>query len=527
MHLVVLALALALFMHDQFAGQGVTGQLTGWQLVGVVLLPKIAVGLAYWIFCKLILQRLGRGNTPRLMRMVGLAGWVIRIAVVKLFILDLYYNALTELRLFMGDWILIDEIVLLLPSLALIVGTWIAYYPIERRLREAMLLRQLDEGRPIFPVWTRRQFLISQLRHQLALVGVPVLALMAWSEVVATFGPMLLPNSISGYLPYITLVGAGGIFLVSPLIIQLVWDTQPLPAGELRDRLLALCKKYNVKVRKLLLWRTYGGMINAAVMGVMPRLRFILLTDALLESVPDDQVEAVMAHEIGHVRKYHMFWLIFAAAGLMALLQWVFGIALTLAFNALPEPGSAAAWLEPIIPYVKDQQTLQLTVVIATLLVWALMFGWISRRFERQADTFAVAHLAERDAAQSPTQVTPQAVAGMIDALQHVADLNQIPTSKGSWRHGSILWRQAYLAGLVDQPTDRLQINTVVRRINLAMAGVFIVLLVMHFYGSDLVESIGIEMAGLPQEPWPAFAMAGGLLVGLHRLILRNSTAGL
>ena len=59
-------------------------------------------------------------------------------------------------------------------------------------------------------------------------------------------------------------------------------------------------------------------MINGAVMGAITPVRYILLTDALLETLPRERVEAVMAHELAHVRRHHIFWLVMAAAGSMA-----------------------------------------------------------------------------------------------------------------------------------------------------------------------------------------------------------------
>ena len=112
-------------------------------------------------------------------------------------------------------------------------------------------------------------------------------------------------------------------------------------------------------------------------------------------------------------------------------------------------------------------------------MAWFLGFGWVSRRFERQADTFAVEHLSHQDAdEQSQTDdtadragsdrqvaVSAQAVESMAQALQHVAELNHMPVRKKSWRHGSILWRQQYLRSLVGRPVDRLSINRQVRTI--------------------------------------------------------------
>ena len=74
--------------------------------------------------------------------------------------------------------------------------------------------------------------------------------------------------------------------------------------GEVRDRMIELCASmHNVRVRELLLWHTSGRMINAAVTGLVRQVRFILLSDGLLDQVSNPRaIEAVMAHELAHVK---------------------------------------------------------------------------------------------------------------------------------------------------------------------------------------------------------------------------------
>ena len=56
----------------------------------------------------------------------------------------------------------------------------------------------------------------------------------------------------------------------------------------------------------MLTWRTRHQIGNAAVMGFIPQVRYILLTDLLLETMSDEQIEAVFAHEMGHVLADHV-----------------------------------------------------------------------------------------------------------------------------------------------------------------------------------------------------------------------------
>ncbi|HXX93156.1 MAG TPA: hypothetical protein VEN81_05950, partial [Planctomycetota bacterium] len=68
--------------------------------------------------------------------------------------------------------------------------------------------------------------------------------------------------------------------------------------------------------------------------------------------------------------------------------------------------------------------------VVAVLAVgfWAGLFGWVSRRFETEADLAAA-------------KSTPAGARGMAEALREVAELNRISPWAWSWRHFSIAKR--------------------------------------------------------------------------------------
>jgi Zn-dependent protease with chaperone function len=106
----------------------------------------------------------------------------------------------------------------------------------------------------------------------------------------------------------------------------------------------------------------------------------------------------------------------------------------------------------------------------ATVGLWAWLFGYISRRFERQADTFAVQHLAERmpDPALGPGTIGPAAAEAMASALEAVCRLNHMPIQRHNWRHGSVQWRIDYLRELVGRPIDNVPVDRQVRRIRWA-----------------------------------------------------------
>lgn len=377
-------------------------------------------------------------------------------------------------RQFIGHTILIDQALAALPALLMIVAGWFSLYPMDRLLREAVMVRELDEGKPIHAPTSRWAWVWMQVRHQMLLVLVPMAALVSWSELVSRMlawlidrppgsGPLARaaawlapPNAGHAEWAHFAaqFVGILAVFSIMPAALRYIWDTAPLAAGDMRDGLLKMCDEHRVRIAGLLVWRTGGTMINGAVLGILGRLRYVLLTDALLESLPRAQIEAVMAHEVGHVRRRHMPWL---AAALLASVGATASLGeLLMRLPALqPATGTLAGFVDALL-------------VLASLAIGLVLFGCVSRRFEWQADAFAVQHLSGLRTRGPSVNIHTDAVDTMVAALDAVARLNHIPRAKFSWRHGSIERRIANLLALQSLPARALPIDRTSTRIKLA-----------------------------------------------------------
>ncbi len=482
MQLLIIAMMLCLFAHDQAPSLIWTD--LPWPIVLLgVLVPKLLAIFAYALACRSTHRQLMSGDAAKRLRRLERISGIFRMTGLVLLVLDLHLgllvlirNQITNLSGILNP-ILIDEALALFPTLMFLGLGWWAYYPIDRRLREASMMKRFDQGLPVYPMWTRWQYVVSQFRYQVALILIPLLCIFTWSETVhlaVTHSWLgMTTQSESWWL----LSGSLTIFLLTPLMIRLIWDTVPLPDGEIRQHLLAMCKTHRVRVQELLLWRTYGGMINAAVMGLIAPLRFILITDALLQQMPKPHVEAVMAHELAHVKKRHMISLVITAIALMVIVET--GAVLVLASHGIRFEESEQSLVITMdnvhttsagvgIPGVysggiDSSQALVFATMAMSAAVWVVGFGWVSRRAERQADSFAVAHIARERGADT---VEPQDANTMIGALQHIAELNHLRVEKHSWRHGSIQWRQDYLKSLTGSPINRLPIDSLMRWVN-------------------------------------------------------------
>ena len=62
-------------------------------------------------------------------------------------------------------------------------------------------------------------------------------------------------------------------------------------------------------------------MVNACVTGILPRFRYVLLSDALLDSLSPLESAAVFGHEIGHVAHRHFLYFAFFFMGSLGVLS--------------------------------------------------------------------------------------------------------------------------------------------------------------------------------------------------------------
>lgn len=357
-----------------------------------------------------------------------------------------------------GDRIALDELLCAAPLLLLVVGGWWSFYPLDRRLREALVQRQLDLGLPVYAPPTRLQFVWGAVRHQLLMVLLPVTLITAWEESVERVLPGLVdnPKNLQWIGSAAQIAGAVAIFAVTPGLLRLIWDTAPIEGGEFHAVLEDLCRRYGVRLRSPLVWKTHGAMVNGAVLGLVWPFRYMLFTDALLDRLAPRQLEAVAAHEIAHVRHRHILWIAMSVVGTVLAVE-----VLTESLGERVGLGAQSAWATGLLGI--------------PLVVGGVVFGWVSRRFEWQADAFAVRYLSESRPPVEPApsqapRIAPQAVEWMASALHLVASINGIDPGRKGFRHGSIDERVRRIRSIAGVPTSRLPIDAQARAIKWAAA---------------------------------------------------------
>jgi len=317
----------------------------------------------------------------------------------------------------------------LLPFLLAMVVSWIP----RRRLAERL------QGRSI-P-------LRAYLGHEVRLRWLPVVIGLLLAA-VRDIGAML-PARYTTWMeePGVDLLLVVAFLMLTSLVIlpKLIvwwWQCKPLPDGELRQRLLALMRRSGVSAREIMVWGPRGsGFLNAAVLGGWARFRYVLISPALVDELGVEETEAVLGHELGHVRYGHLIFLFMMILCLSALLGPV--------IEALPEPWRQSPLIE---------------VTVAMSFIGAFMFffyGMIMRQCEREADLASAELLG--------TSVP------LVAALEKLALRTGNIRSVWCWHHGSIAQRVAAVQQLSRDPEASRRFHAWLRRVRV----LFIVLTVV------------------------------------------------
>ncbi|QKK06688.1 MAG: hypothetical protein HND58_13125 [Planctomycetota bacterium] len=145
--------------------------------VGLVLLQVVTAGL-----CGRVLERRGSVRAVRVFESVSAR---VRVATLLLQASAvLLFGWLDAVRSWTGDLVAVDELVALVPAFGVLALTWATAAPIERRMREALLIRRLDEGLSIPPMPRAWTWWWGTVRQQLLFPALPVLLIMGWAEAV-------------------------------------------------------------------------------------------------------------------------------------------------------------------------------------------------------------------------------------------------------------------------------------------------------------------------------------------------------
>ena len=174
---------------------------------------------------------------------------------------------------------------------------------------------------------------------------------------------------------------------VAPVaVFPLFYKFVPLEDEDLKQRLLRLSERAGTKVRGVYEWKLSekSRKANAALVG-LGNTRRILLADTLLKDYTHDEIEAVLAHELGHHVHKHILQSIVVQVGITLAGFWAANQALRYAIER-----------RGMFLSLSDFAGLPLLALVSTVLSFLLMpaLNAYSRRKERQADRYSFQTIA-------------------------------------------------------------------------------------------------------------------------------------
>lgn len=219
------------------------------------------------------------------------------------------------------------------------------------------------------------------------------------------------------------------ILFVSPPMVRRMWNCTPMQDGPLKSEIKRFFKKQNFSA-EIFIWPLFEGhVVTAGVMGLVPSLRYVLVTPALLRTMDWDELESVLAHEIGHVKKNHLLLYLLLFIGFFVLLGSVSGPLFSFILLEL--------WFYKLSFALNVEMDVLLNGIFGMFLLLSLLgyfrfvFGYFIRNFERQADSHVFTALDESSA--------------LISSFEKIAGLSGNIREKKNWHHFGIGERVDFL----------------------------------------------------------------------------------
>jgi STE24 endopeptidase len=179
------------------------------------------------------------------------------------------------------------------------------------------------------------------------------------------------------------------LMLITPALIMPLFNKfTPLADTSLRERLFALARRTGFPTRSIdVMDGSKRSRHSNAFFTGFGRFRKVVLFDTLVAQLTESELEAVLAHEIGHYKKRHIVKLVgvsvFSMFVAFAAIAWL----------------SQQAWFYRAFGF-EAQSDYEPAALVPAMLLFALLAGTVSfwasplinlwsRRFEYQADAFA------------------------------------------------------------------------------------------------------------------------------------------
>lgn len=313
-------------------------------------------------------------------------------------------------------------------------------------------------------------FLISNTKANLPIVLPWIVLSLSYDLLALLPFPKLEPflhSEIGEYASFILFLLL--ILIFFPPLVRRLWACTPFPEGALLDHLQAFFKKQRFSAQ-VYIWPLFEGrVITAGVMGIIPGLRYVMITPALLEHLSLDELDAVMAHEIGHIKNRHMllYLLIISGFSIIAgftLEPFTFFLLSRNSFYALL--GFTGLTAENMLTTI-----MAITVLALMVLYFRFLFGYFIRNFERQADLHVFKAIGSSNS--------------IISAFEKIAILSGNTRDLPSWHHFGLGQRVDFLTKCAAEPSWISHHN---RKIRLSLLA-YIMMIGLVAFGQNMLPT--------------------------------------
>jgi hypothetical protein len=208
------------------------------------------------------------------------------------------------------------------------------------------------------------------------------------------------------------------LLLFFPALICFAFGLKPIRGGEGRERMMPYLRKHGFQVRNVMVLPRSEHVHYAGLIGVFPASRYLAVSRGLLGLLSQSELEAVMAHEMGHGEHRHALQTVLSAITVLT--------AVYLAIEALARRSS------PLATETSPFDTSSLLLLAGVLPVLWVAGRALMRRLEIEADFYAA-------------RLTGSTT-GLVNSLEKMVVAGGLDPDRHGFRHPSVRTRQRLLA---------------------------------------------------------------------------------
>lgn len=220
------------------------------------------------------------------------------------------------------------------------------------------------------------------------------------------------------------------VLILSPYIIIKIWPVKRMLRGFLRGLITDFLGSLGIRLRDFLILPSVGPRFyTAGILGFIPPFRYLFFSSGLLEILDEREILGVVAHEAGHLKGKHGFYLLIVLLSFPLLILNAFYVFILIFSLFFDNHHSLENFLKgPKALYLEI--ALGVGFILLSYFFFRYIFAFFLRSLEREADLLALCFLKD-----------PQP---LISALSKIGEITGQLYRK-SWHHYGLWERINYL----------------------------------------------------------------------------------